>query len=78
MTQRRRIKIKRGQVATIVTGAAVTSAAAIATSINNTAQAQTSPDGASTSAASGMKMMELPQALHKQGMFYVGRGTILF
>lgn len=64
MTQRRRIKIKRGQVATIVTGAAVTGAAAIAASVNNTAQAQTKPDGTNTSSpASGMKMMELPHGI---------------
>lgn len=70
---RRRIKLKRGQVATIITGAAVTSAAAIAASHSNTAQAQTT-DGASTLiAASGMKMMQLPLGIPDEGLTQIQR-----
>lgn len=71
MINRRRIKIKpNGKTTTILT--TVTSAA-IAASIS-TAQAQTKPDGANTSAATpGMKMLELPHGIPGAGLTKVQR-----
>lgn len=79
MTHRRRIKIKRGQVATIVTATTTTAATAlVAASQANTAQAQTSdkvstPASASPKPPAGMKMLELPYGIPGESLKQVQR-----
>jgi xanthine dehydrogenase YagR molybdenum-binding subunit len=64
MTRKRRIRIKQnGQAATLMTTAALTSAAAIATSAINSAQAQTNQEQATPSTPDGMKMLDMPHGI---------------
>ena len=73
MTHRRRIKIKRGQVATIVTATTTTAAAAITAVQAQTSDKVSTPASASPKPPAGMKMLELPYGIPGESLKQVQR-----